>query len=328
MGQVDFGLGSMQTGFEDDWGFQNDHGSFGGDMQGSRMFDFLSDGPGVSSGDGAQMMISSSKLHYFNQSVFPPLSEPVSPSSVETTPTSSEQPIGSAAGPRPTSNSSRYYEDSHEDLYKSSSSSCSRSAAQAAKRIRKVEGSSYSKSSSLGLNGDLGRKKKYDAPPGVWRNSGGFISTVYINKKRVYGPLRRDVNDAVRDREEMSIAKTYIRSEEGMRAFVSEMKTRSGPSREMCTDFSVYDSINEGGTEAGALPRGGAAKIGGSAAKYAGTNVVNVRGTDRPLRAAAKRNLYIASEDSPAVDEDTPEGYEIDSAAPFDNNGGVGFHFM
>lgn len=296
----DFGLGSLQTGFDDDeWGFQNEHGSFGGEMQGSRMFDFLSDTGAPSNTDAAHMHNFSNKLSYFNQFVFPTGSEPVSPSSAETTPTSSEQPIAEAYSVvRAPSKASH----SADDMYQS------RSAQGPTSKRRKQGGGStgYTKSSSLVLNGDLGRKKKYDAPPGVWRNSGGFISTVYINKKRVYGPLRRDVNDAVRDREEMSIAKTYIRSEEGMRAFVSEMKTRSGPGREMCTDFSAYDSfVNAIDTSRG----GSSCSLKNGVPKNASSRGV-VRAADRPVRAAAKRNLYIGSEDSAAMDDDEEEEVE------------------
>lgn len=87
-----------------------------------------------------------------------------------------------------------------------------------------------------------GRKKKYDAPPGVWRNSGGFISTVYINKKRVYGPLRREVADAVRDREEMLLAKEMIHTEEAMRAFVLGMKERSSSGLSTNGNASLYSN--------------------------------------------------------------------------------------
>lgn len=304
----DFGLGSLQTGFDDDeWGFQNEHGSFGGEMQGSRMFDFLSDA-GAPSADATQMLNFSNKLSYFNQFVFPAGSEPVSPSSAETTPTSSEQPIVEAyLGSRT---------ESVDELYQSRSSQGPPS-----KRRKQGSCTGYTKSSSLVLNGDLGRKKKYDAPPGVWRNSGGFISTVYINKKRVYGPLRRDVNDAVRDREEMSIAKTFIRSEEGMRAFVSEMKTRSGPTREICTDFSAYESFVGGGASSSSM------KAAALTTKHTtGNRGSNRAVNERPIRAAAKRNLYIGSDDSAALDdeEEPAASYEMD--VNFENNNE--FQFM
>ncbi|KAF4681890.1 Intraflagellar transport protein 56 [Perkinsus olseni] len=67
-----------------------------------------------------------------------------------------------------------------------------------------------------------GRRKSYGAPPGVWRNPYGYVSTVYVNKKRVYGPLRKTIEDASRDREAMVQAKEYVTSVEEMRAFVRE----------------------------------------------------------------------------------------------------------
>jgi hypothetical protein len=133
---------------------------------------------------------------------FKSFDQPASPSSsIDTTPTSSELPLPLA----------RHHSHIDDSLVSSP------------KRRRLVV--SHSTSS---LSEKHGRKKKYDAPPGVWRNSGGFISTVYINKKRVYGPLRRDVNDAVRDREEMLEAKNHIHTEDGMRSFVQGMKERCG----------------------------------------------------------------------------------------------------
>ncbi|KAF4667249.1 hypothetical protein FOL47_003651 [Perkinsus chesapeaki] len=47
------------------------------------------------------------------------------------------------------------------------------------------------------------RKKPYAAPKGVWRNNGGYNATIYVNKKRIYGPLRRNLADAVSDRRVM-----------------------------------------------------------------------------------------------------------------------------
>ncbi|KAF4710283.1 hypothetical protein FOZ62_006953, partial [Perkinsus olseni] len=47
------------------------------------------------------------------------------------------------------------------------------------------------------------RKKPYAAPKGVWRNNGGYNATIYVNKKRIYGPVRRNLADAVSDRRVM-----------------------------------------------------------------------------------------------------------------------------
>ncbi|KAF4701988.1 hypothetical protein FOZ63_019827 [Perkinsus olseni] len=68
------------------------------------------------------------------------------------------------------------------------------------------------------------RKKDYSAPPGVWKNSGGYISTVYINKRRVYGPLRQTLEESVRDREQMLLAKERGASEDEIRDLVITMK--------------------------------------------------------------------------------------------------------
>ncbi|KAF4684115.1 hypothetical protein FOZ62_021847 [Perkinsus olseni] len=72
------------------------------------------------------------------------------------------------------------------------------------------------------------RKKEYAAPPGVWKNSGGYISTVYVNKRRIYGPLRKTLAESVRDREEMLIAKENHASEEEIRELVAALKEING----------------------------------------------------------------------------------------------------
>ncbi|EER07961.1 short-chain dehydrogenase, putative [Perkinsus marinus ATCC 50983] len=68
------------------------------------------------------------------------------------------------------------------------------------------------------------RKKEYLAPPGVWKNSGGYISTVYINKRRIYGPLRQTLTESVRDREQMLLAKERGASEDEIRELVVNIK--------------------------------------------------------------------------------------------------------
>ena len=196
-----------------------------------------------------------SLLFDFNESMsFKNNSEPVSPSSVETTPTTSEQPV--VVSPQ------QYSEKDANSVLPASLS----------KRQRK------SIQDRIDRNG---RKKKYDAPPGVWRNSGGFISTVYINKKRVYGPLRREVADAVRDREEMLEAKLVIHTEEGMRVFVQGMKER-------CASLSSSQR---------------------QAVQNRSTAVVQhstVRVSSRPVRNAAKRSILTAfSEDASEDDFET-----------------------
>ncbi len=197
-------------------------------------------------------------------------SEPVSPSSVDTTPTTSELPIATG------SENGRSKHQEEEDIDMSSVASIAVS-----KKSRKTYSSPVHES-SLDRNG---RKKKYDAPPGVWRNSGGFISTVYINKKRVYGPLRRDVNDAVRDREEMLLAKSVILTEEGMRAFVQGMKERYGPERQ-AVSLSDITATNSPDLLA-PLPFQ-------RETSSSSSNATVVRHSSRPVRAAAKRNVFTA----------------------------------
>jgi len=191
-------------------------------------------------------------------------SEPVSPSSVATTPTASELQVSAS---RPVST------DDYEAEEEVSNISVS-------KRPRKCLPAAVS---NVDRNG---RKKKYDAPPGVWRNSGGFISTVYINKKRVYGPLRREVGDAVRDREEMLMAKTVINNEEGMRAFVQGMKERCGANRQPITSVEIPDAF-----------------CSPTAPYERQVSTGSVRASSRPIRAAAKRNVF-ATFSSDSLDEE------------------------
>ena len=186
--------------------------------------------------------------------------EPVSPSSVDTTPTTSELPLAST----------QHYDEDYEMSTVSNIS--------VSKKVKK----SVEAPTSIDRNG---RKKKYDAPPGVWRNSGGFISTVYINKKRVYGPLRRDVNDAVRDREEMLLAKSVINTEEGMRAFVQGMKERFGPSRQAI-------SVNEIRAQNSGYP--GPVLVERATSAQSSNSSSGGRTSSRPVRAAAKRNVFTA----------------------------------
>lgn len=221
-------------------------------------------------------------------------SEPVSPSSVDTTPTSSELPIV------------------HQKETESTVSSISVS-----KKLRKALPSPVNEmSTSFDRNG---RKKKYDAPPGVWRNSGGFISTVYINKKRVYGPLRRDVNDAVRDREEMLLAKSVIPSEEGMRAFVQGMKERFGPNRQSVTLNEIKTADSYSSTAAAVALRN-------SSSTLSSVSAVAVRTSTRPVRAAAKRNVFVAFANDDQFDDDEEDTRraalteEMDASTEFDDS--------
>ena len=95
---------------------------------------------------------------------------------------------------------------------------------------------------SSGLSGVVGGKrcKAYAAPKGVWKNNGGYNATIYVHKRRIYGPIRRDLSDAIEDRKEMEEALrelTAIHSspedaailEVEMREVVAGLRNRSTP---------------------------------------------------------------------------------------------------
>jgi len=223
----------------------------------------------------------------FSENYKPLETEPMSPSSVATTPTTSEQPVAVSDMVMSYDNDVVSYSDDDYDVLPPTTNP--------QKKLRRsyTVPANVSMSVSSSSTGDRnGRKKKYDAPPGVWRNSGGFISTVYINKKRVYGPLRRDVSDAVRDREEMLIAKSVINTEEGMRAFVQAMKERCGVNR---VSVCISDAINSAQEMVSSIvPHSGPAASASSLCPA----LESVRVSNRPLRAAAKRNIYVSSNES------------------------------
>ena len=51
-------------------------------------------------------------------------------------------------------------------------------------------------------------RKPYQAPRGVWRTpTDGFISTIYVAKRRFYGPVRPTVAEATKDRRLMEEVK-------------------------------------------------------------------------------------------------------------------------
>ena len=70
-----------------------------------------------------------------------------------------------------------------------------------------------------------GRHKEYTAPTGVWRTNGGYISTIYVGNKRIYGPLRDNPVDAGYDRQQLIDAKAFVRTEVEMRRFILSLKT-------------------------------------------------------------------------------------------------------
>lgn len=200
-------------------------------------------------------------------------SEPVSPSSVATTPTTSEHPVVA-----PSRQTSSQYAADYEDAQVSH--------IHVSKKLRKSTPSTSHASVERSSGDRNGRKKKYDAPPGVWRNSGGFISTVYINKKRVYGPLRRDVQDAVKDREEMLMAKQVINTEEGMRAFVQGMKERSGSNRQLLTSAELPSALATAAQSSSVVGTMSGHSFNSQ------NSVSTIRVSSRPMREAAKRNLF------------------------------------
>lgn len=86
------------------------------------------------------------------------------------------------------------------------------------------------------------RCKAYAAPKGVWKNNGGYNATIYVHKRRIYGPIRRDLSDAIEDRKEMEDALRELTAihnspedaailEVEMREVVAGLRNRSTPNR-------------------------------------------------------------------------------------------------
>ena len=70
-----------------------------------------------------------------------------------------------------------------------------------------------------------GRHKEYTAPTGVWKTNGGYISTIYVGNRRIYGPLRDNPEEAGYDRQRLIEAKTFVKNEIEMRNFIATLKT-------------------------------------------------------------------------------------------------------
>jgi hypothetical protein len=96
-------------------------------------------------------------------------------------------------------------------------------------------------SGGSGISGGK-RCKAYAAPKGVWKNNGGYNATIYVHKRRIYGPIRRDLSDAIEDRKEMEEALRDLTSihnspedaailEVEMREVVAGLRNRSAPNR-------------------------------------------------------------------------------------------------
>lgn len=86
------------------------------------------------------------------------------------------------------------------------------------------------------------RCKAYAAPKGVWKNNGGYNATIYVHKRRIYGPIRRDLSDAIEDRKEMEDALRELTAihnspedaailEVEMREVVAGLRNRATPGR-------------------------------------------------------------------------------------------------
>ena len=122
-------------------------------------------------------------------------------------------------------------------------------------RIAKRQTAASSSLSPTSLSGGLGslmqasssmsggkRCKAYAAPKGVWKNNGGYNATIYVHKRRIYGPIRRDLSDAIEDRKEMEDALRELTSihstpedaailEIEMREVVAGLRNRITPNR-------------------------------------------------------------------------------------------------
>ncbi|KAF4680735.1 hypothetical protein FOZ63_010670, partial [Perkinsus olseni] len=90
----------------------------------------------------------------------------------------------------------------------------------------------------------VGRRKDYAAPPGVWKNSGGYVSTVYVNKRRLYGPLRRTVAEATEDRRRLLSAKESHATENEVRDLIASMRQATKPKiASFSSSRKLYDSF-------------------------------------------------------------------------------------
>ena len=69
-----------------------------------------------------------------------------------------------------------------------------------------------------------GRHKEYTAPTGVWKTNGGYISTIYVGNRRIYGPLRDNPEEAGVDRQKLIEAKSFAKTEVDMRNFIATLK--------------------------------------------------------------------------------------------------------
>lgn len=94
-----------------------------------------------------------------------------------------------------------------------------------------------------------GRRKSYDAVAGVWKTNGGYISTVYIGRKRIYGPLRETPEAAGHDRLLMIEAKnSFVTNENEMRQYLQQLRgtddtLRDKRRRKILYPYSVVEYV-------------------------------------------------------------------------------------
>ena len=89
-----------------------------------------------------------------------------------------------------------------------------------------------------------GRHKEYTAPTGVWKTNGGYISTIYVGNRRIYGPLRDNPEDAGIDRQKLIEAKTFVKTEIEMRNFIATLKLQSAGSVRTPVASSAASLVN------------------------------------------------------------------------------------
>jgi hypothetical protein len=58
-----------------------------------------------------------------------------------------------------------------------------------------------------------------------WKTNGGYISTIYVGNRRIYGPLRDNPEEAGYDRQRLIEAKSFVKSEIEMRNYIATLKT-------------------------------------------------------------------------------------------------------
>lgn len=87
-----------------------------------------------------------------------------------------------------------------------------------------VQNARIASSSSVSPSRKRGRHKEYTAPTGVWKTNGGYISTIYVGNRRIYGPLRDNPEEAGVDRQKLLEAKAFAKTEAEMRNFIATLK--------------------------------------------------------------------------------------------------------